>query len=158
MAAVNITSRDEQYQSYLAQSRHNNSKESANELFRGCDMNGDNTRVSCATPIEEYVDINEMEFIKTQGTGKQGDNNVLMHRSKRKKSTKKGEECKRISHRIRYEFSTKFHFSDDRRQTSSDSSLRKSSVNLFDDQRRRDERQGGLCKTKYSIANTVRTI
>ena len=55
-----------------------------NELFpNGCDSTAD-----------EYVDINEMEFIEQKTEEGQQDENILMRRSNRKKTTKrKDDEC-----------------------------------------------------------------
>lgn len=55
-----------------------------NELFpHGCETNAD-----------EYVDINEMEFIGQKTDEGQQDDNILMRRSHRKKTTKrKDDEC-----------------------------------------------------------------
>lgn len=51
----------------------------------------ESTRTSCASPTDEYVDINEMEFIDEPNGRK--DENLLMRRSHRKKTAKKCEEC-----------------------------------------------------------------
>lgn len=133
VAAVNdITAREEQYQSYLAQNKVEASKNAVElNYYYSSDVNAhdsiqqrahidghalhfianksrtmhtsalpsksifigecENTRTSCASPADEYVDINEMEFIEPNG-GK--DDNLLMRRSHRKKTTKKCEECK----------------------------------------------------------------
>lgn len=142
MAAVNdITAREEQYQSYLAQNKVETPPKNANQMdyyyenaavghsgqsqahidshalhfvgnksrtthatvtsttttttptpksiFMGeCE----NTRTSCASPADEYVDINEMEFIDEPNGGK--DENLLMRRSHRKKTARKCETCK----------------------------------------------------------------
>lgn len=47
------------------------------------------------SPTDEYVDINEMEFIEQKNERGQREENVLMRRSRRKKTTKrKDDECK----------------------------------------------------------------
>lgn len=61
-----------------------------NELFpHGCDATAD-----------EYVDINEMEFIEQTNEKGQQDENILKRRTHHKKTTKqrKTDECKRASH------------------------------------------------------------
>lgn len=53
----------------------------------------ENSRISCDAP-DEYVDINDMEFIQTKdehGTEKE---NMLMRRAHKKRTIKKNEECK----------------------------------------------------------------
>lgn len=137
MAAVNdITAREEQYQSYLAQNKVETPSKNANQMDYYYDSgvgddNGqpqahidshalhyagtksratnatvtsttttstpksiflaecENTRTSCASPADEYVDINEMDFIDDGGK----DENLLMRRSHRKKTAKKCETC-----------------------------------------------------------------
>lgn len=136
MAAVNdITAREEQYQSYLAQSKvdapktvtemdyyYNSGVDVHTTQQSQTHINGhtmhfsgnksrtmgpttstsaksmflaecENTRTSCASPADEYVDINEMEFIEPNG-GKE--ENLLMRRSHRKKTAKKCEERKQL--------------------------------------------------------------
>lgn len=130
VAAVNdITAREEQYQSYLAQNKVDAPKNAAEmNYYYNNDVNSqpqthidshalhfvghktrpmhtatssksiflgecENTRTSCASPADEYVDINEMEFCDDGGK----DENLLMRRSHRKKTAKKCEACK---HRI----------------------------------------------------------
>lgn len=126
-----ITAREEQYQSYLAQNKVDAPKNAAemNYYFNN-DVNSqpqthidshalhfvghksrpiqhtaissksiflgecENTRTSCASPVDEYVDINEMEFIDEPNGGKERKENLLMRRSHRKKTAKKCEACK----------------------------------------------------------------
>lgn len=55
-----------------------------NDLFKdGCDS-------------DEYVDINEMEFIEKQNESGQQEKNILMRRSSRRKSTKRKDDERRF--------------------------------------------------------------
>lgn len=119
MAAVNdITAREEQFQSYLTQ---NKSETNKNDYFSKLNSNetmnidcitsksiienplltvsiatserNDLFMNSCDSPINEFVDINEMEFIQKKNDDKI-DKNLILRRSHRKKTTKrKDEEC-----------------------------------------------------------------
>lgn len=58
----------------------------------------ENTRTSCTSP-DEYVDINEMEFIEPRNADGRGqEENMLMRRSQRKMINKKDDECRKINH------------------------------------------------------------
>lgn len=98
MAAVNITSRDEHFQNYspngkLSSSKASNLKGVFDETGEQDDgmIHCENSRASCASPTDEYVDINEMEFIKSTD---KAENNILMRRTRRRR-TKKTEERKK---------------------------------------------------------------
>lgn len=57
----------------------------------------------CDSPADEYVDINDMEFIEKKNEKGQQEENVLMRRSRRKKTTKrKDDECKALVHLLSY--------------------------------------------------------
>lgn len=119
MAAVNdITAREEQFQSYLTQ---NKSEMNKNDYFSKLNSNetmnidcmtksiienplmtvsiatserNDLFMNSCDSPINEFVDINEMEFIQKKNDEGKRDKNLILRRSHRKKTTKrKDEEC-----------------------------------------------------------------
>lgn len=91
---MNITSRDEHYQSYSSESKQDAAEASHEKsVFDSAEpvdtlIHCESSRASCASPTDEYVDINEMEFIKS--TDKH-ENNILMRRTKRRR-TKKTEE------------------------------------------------------------------
>lgn len=53
----------------------------------------ENSRMSCATP-DEYVDINEMEFIQTKGEYGTEKDNMLMRRAHKKRAVRRNEERK----------------------------------------------------------------
>lgn len=55
----------------------------SNELFTN----------SCDSPTDEFVDINDMEFIKKNNEESQQERNVLMRRSRRKKTTKRKDDA-----------------------------------------------------------------
>lgn len=64
----------------------------------------DHTRNSCASP-DEYVDINDMEFIEAHNEHGTEKENMLMRRSYRRRAVKRSDECK-----LRRESATKtFH-------------------------------------------------
>lgn len=55
----------------------------ANELFPN----------NCDSPTDEYVDINDMEFIKENNDNDQQKKNILMRRPRRKKTTKRKDDA-----------------------------------------------------------------
>lgn len=118
MAAVNdITAREEQFQQYLntgksdyySASRIENmpsvaytspttkpSSDCAKELPKSLSIGAIANELfptSCDSPTDEYVDINDMEFIEKGYDEDQQEKNILMRRTRRKKTTKRKDDA-----------------------------------------------------------------
>lgn len=121
VAAVNdITARDEQFQQYLNTGKSvpdhsldyysasqvenvpssiytspttKNPSECAKEIPKTLNLGPISNELfpnSCDSPTDEFVDINDMEFIKKN---EQRDRNVVMRRSRRRKTTKRKDDA-----------------------------------------------------------------
>lgn len=122
-AVNDITARDEQFQQYLNTSKSvsehsldyysttqienipaslytsptiKNSSECVKDIPKTLSLRSISNELfpnSCDSPTDEFVDINDMEFIKKKNEESQQERNVLMRRSRRKKTTKRKDDA-----------------------------------------------------------------
>lgn len=122
-AVNDITARDEQFQQYLNTSKSisdhsmdyysashvesmsqsiytdpttKNTSECTKEIPKSLTLSpitNDLFPNSCDSPTDEFVDINDMEFIKKKNEENEQDKNIVMRRSMRRKMTKRKDDA-----------------------------------------------------------------